>query len=361
MKRIRVLVVDDSALMRKMMPQIMNADHEIEVVGTAMDGTFALKKIPELRPDVITLDIDMPKMDGIETLRSITQHFAIPTIIVSSLSQHDADMTLKALGMGAFDFVTKPLDAISLHISDIGGDLIRKVKAAHDNPISRLKIKKNQSATGRNAKKAREEGKIPERVVAIGISTGGPNALSYLLPQLPGNFPAGLLIVQHMPRGFIGMLADRLNAACRIEVKEACEGDLVLAGRALVAPGDRHLRIKRMPLHTIAVLSSAAPVSGHRPSVDVLFRSVAEEYAGNATGLIMTGMGNDGALGLGEIKQMGGLTVAQDEDSCVVFGMPKAAVERHVVAKTVPLGHMAEFLINEFCVREEKYGTATCR
>jgi len=345
MKRIRVLVVDDSALMRKMMPQIMNADHEIEVVGTAMDGTFALKKIPELRPDVITLDIDMPKMDGIETLRSIMQHFAIPTIIISTLSQHDADMTLKALGMGAFDFVTKPLDAISLHISDIGDDLIRKVKAAHDNPISRLKIKKNQSATGRNAKKAREEGKIPERVVAIGISTGGPNALSYLLPQLPGNFPAGLLIVQHMPRGFTGMLADRLNAACRIEVKEACEGDLVLAGRALVAPGDRHLRIKRMPLHTIAVLSSAAPVSGHRPSVDVLFRSVAEEYAGNATGLIMTGMGNDGALGLGEIKQMGGLTVAQDEDSCVVFGMPKEAIKLGAADRVLSLESIAPYVL----------------
>jgi len=361
MKKIRVLVVDDSALMRKMIPQILNMDAEIEVVGTAMDGIFALKKIPEVKPDVITLDIDMPKMDGIETLRFIMQHFAIPTIIVSSLSRHDADMTFKALGMGAFDFVTKPLDAISLNIGDIGGDLIRKVKAAHDNPLSRLKIKKNQSITVKQAKKIRESGRSPERVVAIGISTGGPNALSYLLPQLPGNFPAGILIVQHMPKGFTGMLADRLNAACQIEVKEACEGDLVLAGRALVAPGDRHLKIKKMPLAAIAVLSTAAPVSGHRPSANVLFRSVAEEYACNATGLIMTGMGNDGALGLGEIKQMGGLTIAQDEDSCVVFGMPKAAVEQHAVEKTVPLGHMAEFLINEFCIREETYGTVTRR
>jgi len=359
MKKIRVLVVDDSALMRKMIPQILNADHDIEVVGTAIDGIFALKKIPEVRPDVITLDIDMPKMDGIATLHSIMQHFAIPTIMVSSLSHHDADMTLKALGMGAFDFVTKPHDAISLHISDIGGDLIRKIKAAHDNPLSRLKIKKNQSVIGKQEKKTREAGKQPEKIIAIGISTGGPNALSYLLPQLPGNFPAGILIVQHMPKGFTGMLANRLNAACQIAVKEACEGDLVLAGRALVAPGDRHLKIKRMPLGTIAVLSTAPPVSGHRPSVDVLFRSVAEEYAGKATGLIMTGMGNDGALGLGEIQQMGGLTVAQDEDSCIVFGMPKAAVERRVVAKTVSLENMAEFLINEFCIREESYGTVT--
>ncbi len=360
MKKIRVLVVDDSALMRKMIPQILNADHEIEVVGTAIDGIFALKKIPEVRPDVITLDIDMPRMDGIATLHSIIHHFAIPTIMVSSLSQHEADMTLKALGMGAFDFVSKPLDAISLHISDIGDDLIRKVKAAHDNPFSRLKIKQNQSVTEKHAKKTREAGKNPERVLAIGISTGGPNALSYLLPQLPGNFPAGILIVQHMPKGFTGMLASRLNATCQIEVKEACDGDLVLAGRALVAPGDRHLKIKRMPLGTIAVLSTATPVSGHRPSVDVLFRSIAEEYAANASGLIMTGMGSDGALGLGEIQKMGGLTVAQDEDSCVVFGMPKAAVERHVVTKTVSLGNMAEFLINEFCIREESYGTVTC-
>ncbi len=360
MKKIRVLVVDDSALMRKMIPQILNADHEIEVVGTAIDGIFAIKKIPEVSPDVITLDIDMPKMDGIATLHAIMQHFAIPTIMVSSLSQHDADMTLKALSMGAFDFVSKPLDAISLHISDIGDDLIRKVKAAHDNPLSRLKIKQNHSVTGKHAKKTRETGKNPERVLAIGISTGGPNALSYLLPQLPGNFPAGILIVQHMPKGFTGMLASRLNACCQIEVKEACDGDLVLAGRALVAPGDRHLKIKRMPLGTIAVLSTAAPVGGHRPSVDVLFRSIAEEYAANATGLIMTGMGSDGALGLGEIQKMGGLTVAQDEDSCVVFGMPKAAAESHVVTKTVSLGNMAEFLISEFCIKEESYGAVTC-
>ncbi len=356
-----MLVVDDSALMRKLISQILKADREIEVVGTAMDGVFALKKIPELKPDVITLDIAMPKMDGLETLRLILQHHAIPTIMVSSLSQHDANMTLKALGMGAFDFVTRPFNDISLHIGDMSDDLIRKVKAARNNPRSGLNSKKYQAVNGSYAKKIRPGGRIPERVLAIGISTGGPNALSFLLPQLPGNFPAGILIVQHMPRGFTGMFAHRLNTTCQIEVKEACEGDLVLSGRALVAPGDRHLRIQRMPSATIAVLSSAAPVNGHRPSVDVLFRSVAREYADSAAGLLMTGMGNDGALGLGDIKQMGGLTVAQDKQSCVVFGMPKAAYEQKAVTTTISLGHMAEFLINEFCIREDNYGTVACR
>lgn len=358
MGKIKVLVVDDSALMRRMIPQILSADPEIEVIGTAMDGLFALKKINDLKPDVITLDVNMPRMDGIEALRHIVKNFGTPTIIVSSLTMKDAELTLKALEIGAFDFVTKPQDAISVHIREIGDDLIQKVRAAYENPLARLRIKKLKTASAPKEKRPYPVKKGAESVLAIGISTGGPNALAYLLPQIPGDFPAGILIVQHMPAGFTEMFAARLNALCRIEVKEAKDGDLVLPGRALIAPGDWHLKVKRIMDNTIAVLSKSTAVNGHRPSADVLFNSVAEEYGSSATGLIMTGMGGDGAEGIGSIMEKGGFTLAQDEDSCVVFGMPKVAIEKNYVKQIVSLEKMAGFLIDHFSGKEVEYGTA---
>jgi two-component system chemotaxis response regulator CheB len=353
MTKIRVLVVDDSALMRKMIPHILASDPEIEVVGTAMDGVFALKKIAALHPDVITLDVNMPRMDGLETLRHIVEDFGTPSIIVSSVTVKDADLTLQALEIGAFDFVAKPQDAISLHMGDIRNALIQKIKAAYFNPIARLKIrrpppvaKERQRAEPRRIGTKPAPSKSPaESVLAIGASTGGPNALSYLLPQLPQDFPAAILVVQHMPAGFTEMFAKRLDSICKIRVKEAEDGDLVLPGRALIAPGNRHLKIKKLPLGTVAVLSDTSPVNGHRPSVDVLFRSAASEYGSKTTGVIMTGMGSDGAQGIGEIKEKGGITVAQDEDSCVVFGMPKAAIEKNYVTDIVTLDRMGDFLI----------------
>lgn len=360
MNRARVLVVDDSALMRKMIPQILSADPGIEVLGTAMDGLFALKKIREMKPDVVTLDISMPRMDGITTLQHIVEEFGTPVVIVSSLASRDAELTLRALEMGAFDFVTKPQDAISVHISEIGAELVAKVRAAHDNPLARLKLLK----PGRKPQPPEKAGptpfKISRRILAIGVSTGGPNALSYLLPQLPQDFPAPILIVQHMPAGFTEMFAARLNASSAIEVKEARDGDLVLPGRALIAPGDFHLKVKRMPLGTIAVLSRSAPVKGHRPSADVLFQSVAAEYGNAATGLIMTGMGSDGAEGLGRINACGGMTLAQDEESCVVFGMPKVAIDGGHVSRIVSLSDMANSLTEHFG-REVTYGSVNCR
>lgn len=364
MRKIRVLVVDDSALMRKMIPLILSSDPEIEVIGTAMDGLFALKKLGELSPDVITLDVNMPRMDGIETLKHIMGDFGIPTLMVSSLTQRDAGLTLQALEAGAFDFVTKPQDAISMHIKDIGYEIIEKVKAAYENPRTNLKIRKIKPAgESKQAGVIRREaqrlfvGKPPEEVLAIGISTGGPNALSYLLPQFPVDFPAAIVIVQHMPAGFTDMFAKRLNSTCRIEVKEAMDGDLLSAGWALIAPGDRHLKIRRDPLGTVAVLSNAPQVNGHRPSADVLFHSVASEYGRRATGLIMTGMGNDGAEGIGEIMAKGGLSVAQDEESCVVFGMPKAAIYKRYIKRIVSLDDMGLFLINHYMGKENEYGT----
>jgi two-component system chemotaxis response regulator CheB len=357
MTRLRVLVVDDSALMRKMIPQFLAADPQIEVIGTAMDGLFALKKIRELKPDVVTLDVNMPRMDGIETLQHIVTDFRIPVIIVSSLARRDAELTLQALQLGAFYFVTKPQDAISVHINEIAAELTAKVHAAGGSRLAHLTLAAPRVAAS-PAQKKRNGQQQARAILAIGTSTGGPNALSYVLPQLPANFPAGIVIVQHMPAGFTEMFAARLNCVCALEVKEAKDGDLVVPGRALIAPGDRHLRIKRMPLGTIAVLSDSVPVSGHRPSVDVLFRSVAAEYGDAGTGLIMTGMGADGASGLGEIRAAGGMTLAQDEASCVVFGMPKVAMDRGHVARVIPLGEMGSALKAQFMGQEVLHGSA---
>lgn len=353
--KIRVLVVDDSALMRKMVPRILGSDPAIEVIATAMDGTFALKKIRELKPDVVTLDIDMPRMDGIETLQRIMAESRTPTVMVSSLSREDAALTFLALEMGAFDYVAKPRDALSVHIDEIARDLIEKVKAAAGSRPERTRALPVAGHDLPAPKKCAGPQRSADAVLAIGISTGGPNALGFLLPLLHRDLSAAILIVQHMPEGFTSMFADRLNKLCRIEVKEASDGDLVLPGRALIARGDRHLKVKRMPLGTIAVLSDAPPVNGHRPSADVLFRSVAAEYGDQAAGLIMTGMGVDGAEGIGEIRARGGITLAQDQASCVVFGMPKAAMERGHITDIVPLEGMGEHLNALFRAGENRY------
>lgn len=359
MNTIRALVVDDSALMRKMIPQILQSDSSIQVVGTAMDGLFALKKISDLKPDVITLDVNMPRMNGLEALRHIVQDHGIPVIIVSSLTSKDAELTFQALESGAFDFVTKPQDAISVHINEIGEELIQKIKAAYDNPCARMKIRRIDRSGVKKDREVRLVKQSAERLLVIGSSTGGPNVLSYLLPRLPKDFPAAIAITQHMPAGFTEMFATRLNSLSQIEVKEASDGDLVLPGRALIAPGDKHMKVKKLPLGSIVVLSDLPPVNGHRPSVDVLFGSAAAEYGKNATALIMTGMGIDGAEGTGEVMRRGGLTIAQDEDSCIVFGMPKAAIERNYIREVVDLDKMDGFLIKLFSKKEENYGTTS--
>jgi len=335
---VRVLVVDDSALMRKMIPQMLDADESIEVVGTAMDGTFCLKKIEELHPNVVTLDLEMPGMNGIDTLKEIMRRHPVPVIVFSSHSIEGASITLKALGLGAFDFVTKPKDA-STHMAETSKELIAKVKAAAE-----CKLKPRiPSGIPSKPEKVSASGS-PTKVIAIGVSTGGPQALEYLLTQLPGDFPGAILIVQHMPEGFTDMFARRLDELCALRVKEAQSGDLLLPGRVLICPGSRHLRAKRLPLGDVAVLTDDARVNGHRPSVDVLFRSVAEEFKSQAVAVLMTGMGDDGAEGLGVVKKEGGMTVAQSEESCVVFGMPKAAIERGYAIRVVSLDVMGATL-----------------
>jgi len=348
---IRVLVVDDSALMRKLIPQILSRDLGIEVVGTAMDGTFVQKKIEELKPDVITLDLKMPHMDGIETLQEIMRVHPLPVIVVSAHSQQGANAALKALSLGALDFVAKPAVARSGNLNAIARELVEKIRIAAN--VDPKRARREVRVQQKPRKAATKENTRPTRVVAIGISTGGPNALHHLFSELPPDFPATILVVQHMPEGFTEMFARRLDESSSIQVKEAKPGDLLLAGRALICPGNRHMKVRRMPLGAIVALEDSEPVNGHRPSVDVLFRSVAHHFPGNAIGVLMTGMGEDGAEGMGAIKAAGGFTVAQSEETCVVAGMPKAAIDRGYVDKVAPLETMAR-LLTKRCALEER-------
>lgn len=348
---LRVLVVDDSALMRKLIPQILQRDDSIQVVGTAIDGNFGLKKIEELDPQVVTLDLEMPGMGGLDMLKEIMRRHRLPVIVVSSHSTSGAAVTLKALALGAFDFVAKPHD-VAARMPEIAGELIAKIKAAAQSRLLRVGPVPEPVALPEPKLQAKS-GLIPTRIVAIGISTGGPQALQYLLPQLPQDFPGSILIVQHMPENFTEMFARRLDEICPIRVKEAQSGDVLQAGRVLVAPGNRHLKVKRLPLGDVVVLSDDPKVNGHRPSVDVLFRSVADEYGQKGIAVLMTGMGDDGAEGLGAVKSAGGSTIAQSEDSCVVFGMPKAAIERGYASRIVALDALANTLVAQ-CAHERK-------
>jgi two-component system, chemotaxis family, protein-glutamate methylesterase/glutaminase len=345
--RVRVLVVDDSALMRKLIPMILERDPDIEVVGTAMDGAFALRKIAELRPDVVTLDLEMPRMDGIETLRMIMRSAPLPVIVFSTHTREGAYSTFKALALGAIDFVAKPKDAAAGHLDPVAFQLIEKIKVAKRarGPKSLPQMEMELPPA---AKKHARPALPPNRVISIGISTGGPNALQFLLSQIPPDFPATFLIVQHMPEGFTDMFARRLDECCALDVQEAKSGDLLVAGRALVCPGNRHMMVRRMPRGEMVVLSDSPAINGHRPSVDVLFHSVAQEFSLTAVGILMTGMGEDGAEGLGAIKSAGGVTIAQSEESCVVSGMPRAAITKGYAMKILPLETLGAFLIGQY-------------
>jgi two-component system, chemotaxis family, protein-glutamate methylesterase/glutaminase len=346
-ERIRVLVVDDSALMRKLIPAILARDSSIEVVGTAMDGAFALKKIEELQPDVVTLDLEMPRMDGMEMLRLIMRRAPLPIILFSTHSKEGGYATLKGLALGAVDFLAKPKDAAAGHLEQIADQLIAKIKVA-----KRAAKRKLPPATIVEElpvlKKGSRPALPPRRVIAVGISTGGPNALQFMLSQIPSDFLSTIVVVQHMPEGFTEMFAKRLDECCPLEVHEARSGDLLLAGRVLICPGNRHIMVRRMPRGDMVVLSDGPPVNGHRPSADVLFHSVAQEFGLTAVGLLMTGMGDDGAEGLGAIQSAGGMTIAQSEDTCVVSGMPRAAILKGFANKVIPLEGLGSFLVHHY-------------
>jgi two-component system chemotaxis response regulator CheB len=346
-ERIRVLVVDDSALMRKLIPAILTRDSSIEVVGTAMDGAFALKKIEELQPDVVTLDLEMPRMDGMETLRMIMKGALLPVILFSTHSKEGGYATMKALALGAVDFVAKPKDASIGRLEEIADELIAKIKVAKRAAGRKLPpaLVVEEPPTLQKVNRAPLP---PRRVIAIGISTGGPNALQFLLSQIPADFQSTIVVVQHMPEGFTEMFAKRLHQCCALEVHEARSGDLLLAGRVLICPGNRHIMVRKMPRGAMVVLSDSPPVNGDRPSADVLFHSVAQEFGLTAVGVLMTGMGDDGAEGLGALKAAGGMTIAQSEETCVVSGMPRAAILKGYANKIIPLDGLAGYLVQQY-------------
>ena len=352
-KPVRVLVVDDSALMRKLIPNILERDDSIEVVGTAMDGHFALKKIEDLSPQVITLDLEMPGLNGIDTLKEIMRRWRLPVIVVSSHSTAGAAITLKALALGRVRFCGQAEGCFRAHArncrrvdqEDPGGGAERgSADAVSAGGNARVQPHKLQPVA-------------PTRIIAIGVSTGGPNALQYLFSKLPVEFSGSILVVQHMPDGFTELFAKRLDESCPIRVKEAQSGDLLVAGRALICPGNRHMKVKKFPLGNVAILSEEAPVNGHRPSVDVLFHSIAEEFGPQAMAVLMTGMGEDGAVGLGEIRAAGGFTVAQSQETCVVFGMPKAAIERGYAMRIADLQDLPS-LLQAQCATDRGRGTS---
>ena len=351
---IKVLIVDDSAVVRQVLSAALGEDPSIEVIGAASDPVFAMERMRVQWPDVIVLDVEMPRMDGITFLKKIMAERPTPVVICSTLTEKGAATTMQALEAGAFSIITKPKMGLKRFLEDSSDDLVSAIKAAaHANarklvppasavaPPPKLSADAILSAVTHTAHAMAE---TTDRVAAIGTSTGGTQALELVLTALPRVCP-GIVIVQHMPEKFTGAFAARLNDLCRIEVREAKNNDRVLPGLALIAPGGRHMLLKRNGAQYHVEIVDGPPVSRHRPSVDVLFRSVAKCAGKNALGIIMTGMGDDGAAGLLEMRDEGALTIAQDEHTCVVYGMPKEAVKRGAVIKILPLGAIAGAIV----------------
>jgi two-component system chemotaxis response regulator CheB len=348
-RKIRVLIVDDSALVRQTLSEILASDPEIEVMGTAADPFAASDRIARETPDVITLDVEMPRMDGITFLQKIMSQHPIPVVICSSMAEKGSDNALKALEYGAVEIVQKPKIGTRQFLQEARVLFCDIVKAAAQTRRKRVAppavIEPKMTADVILPKSARPSViETTEKVVVVGASTGGTEALRLFLETFPKNSP-GIVIVQHMPEHFTSAFAQRLNKICQVEVKEACDNDTVLRGRALIAPGNRHLLLKRSGARYFVEVKDGPLVSRHRPSVDVLFRSAARYAAGNAVGVIMTGMGDDGASGLREMKDSGAFTIAQDENSCVVFGMPHEAIKRGAAARVLPLGRIADAVL----------------
>jgi two-component system chemotaxis response regulator CheB len=339
---VRVLIVDDSALMREMLGAILSSDPDIEVIGAVCDPYAARQKIKELNPDVLTLDIEMPRMDGLTFLDKIMTLRPMPVVMVSSLTQEGAEATLRALEGGAVDFVAKPAINLQSGLQEKQDEIIAKVKAA-----ARARVQRRQQAQGEDAAPIRRaiNYSSTEKIVAIGASTGGVEAVSRILQAMPADSPATLVTV-HMPENFTASFARRLNSSCAMNVAEASDGKRVLPGHAYIAPGSSHLRLGRSGANYVCVVRGTERVSGHCPSVDVLFHSTAEAAGKNAIGVILTGMGKDGADGLLALRRTGAATFGQDEQSCVVYGMPRVAFERGAVEAELPLSRMAQEILN---------------
>ena len=336
--KIRVLVVDDSAIVRKILCQQLNQHRGIEIVGTAPDPYIARDKIVALNPDVLTLDIEMPRMDGITFLRKLMKHHPMPVIVLSSLTPKGGKTAMEALAAGAVEVMSKPGPAYT--VGDACKALVEKIKVASRVRMDKQIITQNRCTSVKRLHMVETTNKI----FAIGASTGGVQALAQVLSALPANAP-GTLVVQHMPAHFTTSFAERLNSECEVNVKEAQNGDRVIPGRVLIAPGGLHMLLQRSGANYYVVVKDGPPVCRQKPSVEVMFHSVAKYAGANAVGAILTGMGDDGADGLLSMRQSGAQTIAQDEASCIVFGMPKEAIERGAVEKVVPLSHIAQTLI----------------
>ncbi len=357
MPKIRVLTVDDSALMRQVLASLLSKDQDIEVIGSAPDPFIAREKIKALNPDVITLDVEMPKMDGLTFLEKLMRGHPMPVVMVSSLTEAGCHTTLRALELGAVDFITKPKIDLREGMEEIAQDLIGKVKAAAIANVKRQASGVRPETTPLTPYGSTELAEVPspltsstamikttDKIIAVGSSTGGTEAVKDLLVALPPNTPP-IVITQHMPERFTKTWADRMNSLSRISVKEAQDGDSVLPGHALVAPGGYHMALVRSGARYSVRIHQDPPVNRHRPSVDVLFDSVAQYAGANAIGVILTGMGGDGAKGMLAMKQAGAYTIAQDEASCVVFGMPKEAIKLGGVDKVLPLAEIPASIV----------------
>jgi len=353
-RRIRVLIVDDSALVRSLLSDILSADRSIEVVGVAGDAHVAREKIKSLNPDVLTLDVEMPKMDGITFLRNLMRLRPMPVVMVSSLTERGADVTLDALAIGAVDYLSKPKIDLAATLKDYGEELIEKIKTAAKASVRALDPRRAATIAARPAHnadavipkaRAPKQLRTTDRIIAIGASTGGTEAIKEVLMRLPPDAP-GVVIAQHIPKAFSTPFARRMNDCSQVTVCEAEDGQQVLAGHVYIAPGDRHLMVVRDGARYVCRLDDGVPVNRHKPSVDVLFRSVAQNAGGNAIGVLLTGMGKDGARGLKEMLDAGSRTIAQDEATSVVWGMPGEAVSQGAAQHVVPLESVASKVLS---------------
>lgn len=339
---IKILIVDDSAFMRKLLSDMFAAEPGFTVVDTARNGKDAVDKAKWLKPDVITMDVEMPVLDGIKALEIIMKEAPTPVVMVSSLTRAGADATIRALELGAVDFIAKTAGPIS-SITAIKSELLLKCQAAAKVSVARLAIIHDRKASPVIPQMSVLAG--DDQIIAIGTSTGGPRALQEIITKLPGNLPCGIVIVQHMPPGFTKSLSERLNSLSSLTVKEAEHNDVIRPGLVLIAPGDYHMTVEREGGKRVVKLNQNSPIGGHRPAVDPLFESVARCYGKRALGVVLTGMGHDGSKGIQSIKQQQGSTIAEDQSTAVVFGMPKSAIELGVVDKVVPLHGVAAEIV----------------
>ena len=350
MAQIKVVVVDDSALVRSLLTEIINRQPDMRCIGAASDPLVAREMIRELNPDVITLDVEMPRMDGLEFLSRLMRLRPMPVVMVSTLTEQGAEITLRALEMGAVDFVAKPRIGVSAGLQELAGDIVDKIRVAAAAHVRRLGPTPGADTRVSNATPAAatpvETPRAPlprlstEKIICIGASTGGTEAIREVLTPLPADSPA-IVITQHMPAGFTTSFANRLDTLCKIRVQEARDGQRILPGHAYIAPGGRHLRIDRSGSNYVAVVEDTEPVNRHRPSVEVLFRSAARVLGPNAIGIMLTGMGGDGAVAMREMKDAGSYNYVQDEASCVVFGMPRMAIQHGAAHEVLPLTQIA--------------------